>query len=422
MGWLKQSAVGYRLVLVLVLVLSVAIPVAKARAEMVTFTIDPNLSSLALSGSYAGFELVSQDPPADTSMSAIFGGTVLVDVDDPLAPSLIEFLSGSVEATDSGSWLPAIGGGSEGDPELGGDSDPGDAEPANYGIYVDADGLALAWGALRDLVFSPVSDFGEPESISNSRFSSNQVFSVVAGTFDSTVQSAALGDSAGTDDITGETTFNDAVAGSYVVNEIGLATLTIPVDMTFLGNVELRFVGTLIGTASVGAGLVGDYDQNGQLDSADLDLQAAAMTSGTNPPEFDLNGDGVVNFDDRVMWVSELKGTWIGDANLDGEFNSDDFVLVFTAGKYETGQVAGWSEGDWQGDLVFDSGDFVAAFTDGGYELGPRPPAAPSVPEPSGIVLLTLALLCTKGGRSLSRRTQQGSRSAQCPEQEKASE
>ena len=70
---------------------------------------------------------------------------------------------------------------------------------------------------------------------------------------------------------------------------------------------------------------------------------------------------------------------------------SGDFVAVFTAGKFETGEAATWAEGDWNGDGVFGSGDFVAAFTDGGFELGPRQGAASAtVPEPSTVVLLAL--------------------------------
>ena len=66
---------------------------------------------------------------------------------------------------------------------------------------------------------------------------------------------------------------------------------------------------------------------------------------------------------------------------------------MFTAGLYETGQLATWSQGDWDGDKVFGSGDFVVAFTDGGYELGPRPAANP-VPEPSSILLFAFGVVC----------------------------
>ena len=81
----------------------------------------------------------------------------------------------------------------------------------------------------------------------------------------------------------------------------------------------------------------GDYDGNGLLEAADLDLQAAQIVLNPVPPPagYDLNNDGAVNFDDREVWLHDLKNTWVGDANLDGVFTSDDFVQVFAAGKYE---------------------------------------------------------------------------------------
>ena len=56
-----------------------------------------------------------------------------------------------------------------------------------------------------------------------------------------------------------------------------------------------------------------------------------------------------------------------GDSNLDGAFDQSDLVAVFQNGKYETGQVASWSEGDWNGDQRFDSADLVLAMNSGGY-------------------------------------------------------
>ncbi|MEZ6117002.1 MAG: hypothetical protein R3C28_10580 [Pirellulaceae bacterium] len=55
------------------------------------------------------------------------------------------------------------------------------------------------------------------------------------------------------------------------------------------------------------------------------------------------------------------------DANLDRIFDSSDLVDVFAAGVYETNDLAGWQDGDWNDDGVFDSSDLVAALQIGEY-------------------------------------------------------
>ena len=106
-----------------------------------------------------------------------------------------------------------------------------------------------------------------------------------------------------------------------------------------------------------------------------------------------MNGDEAVDNTDVDIWVKDLANTWLGDANVDGEFNSTDFVTVFVKGKYEREQDSVWSEGDWNGDGRFNSSDFVVAFVDGGYEKGKKPPAVGVVPEPSTGVLILLGLV-----------------------------
>ena len=56
-----------------------------------------------------------------------------------------------------------------------------------------------------------------------------------------------------------------------------------------------------------------------------------------------------MDFADRQFWITDLKSTWNGDANIDGEFNRTDFVEVFRTAKYESGETARWDQGDWNG-------------------------------------------------------------------------
>jgi hypothetical protein len=145
-------------------------------------------------------------------------------------------------------------------------------------------------------------------------------------------------------------------------------------------------------TVNLGGGTAGDYNGDGMLTVADLDLQSQAILDNGPAATFDENGDGVVNQADREIWVKDHRGTWMGDANLDGEFSSSDLVVVFQAGRYETGAAANWAQGDFTGDMLFNTADLVAAFQDGGFEQGPRG-AVSAVPEPSGLLLLSLGLL-----------------------------
>ena len=144
---------------------------------------------------------------------------------------------------------------------------------------------------------------------------------------------------------------------------------------------------------SVGA--PGDVNHDAVLDWQDIDQIVDQFDSDVTALGYDIDGNFRVDFDDVTTWLRDVKRTYIGDANLDGVFDSGDLVGVFAAGHYEDGEPhnSGWAQGDWNGDGEFDTGDLVEAFQDGGYELGPRQVAA-QVPETSSM----LPLLLTIGG------------------------
>ena len=142
----------------------------------------------------------------------------------------------------------------------------------------------------------------------------------------------------------------------------------------------------------VTTGVQGDFNGNAKLDTADLDLLAKELQNDRNVELFDVNSDNAVDFSDRQHWVVDLANTYFGDANLDGQFDTNDLVIVTAAGFYETNDTALWSQGDWNGDGAFTTNDLVLALEQGGYEQGPRA-AVSAVPEPSVSLLLVIGLV-----------------------------
>ena len=143
-------------------------------------------------------------------------------------------------------------------------------------------------------------------------------------------------------------------------------------------------------SVSINDGLPGDFDGDGVLTSHDINDLANEVNNGTGNTAYDLNADSLVDSEDLAYWIEEVFGSYFGDSNLDGEFNSSDFVAVFTTGEYEDDvpMNSSWATGDWNGDNEFDTKDFVLAFQSRGYEQGPRLAAA--VPEPTPMLACVL--------------------------------
>ncbi len=124
------------------------------------------------------------------------------------------------------------------------------------------------------------------------------------------------------------------------------------------------------GLARFTGGIRGDFDGNGSVDVDDVDALAAQLRSPSPDRQYDLNRDNQVTIEDRDLLILEILNTTYGDANLDGMFNSMDFVLTFQMGEYEDAIQGNstWADGDWDSDGDFTSADIVLAFQNGGYE------------------------------------------------------
>lgn len=131
----------------------------------------------------------------------------------------------------------------------------------------------------------------------------------------------------------------------------------------------------------------------------DLSSESVVRQVQAQPETYwDANGDGLVSPSDALLIINflnentgfettpnlvdpetedadlidslfdQINGT-IGDANLDGRFDSADLVAIFQAGEFEDDveNNTSWSEGDWDGDRDFTTRDLVLAFQRGRY-------------------------------------------------------
>ena len=159
----------------------------------------------------------------------------------------------------------------------------------------------------------------------------------------------------------------------------------------------------------------GDFNVNGDLDTVDVDVLAASiaeimlrepLANGIvlpvlgwrssddwhGPRARDLNGDLVLDQADLDFWIKDLKQTWVGDVDLDGQFDRADLISVLQADKYGRDLFATWSEGDWNADGRFDQSDVILALQDGGYDRAALAAVSP-VPEPSTVALLAIGCI-----------------------------
>lgn len=267
--------------------------------------------------------MLAQDP-GGASLTTTYTGTITVDVDNVMNPTTITFVSAAAAAANTGNWLPGIGGGTEGDPGILGDADPGVAAPANYGYVLDYFGLALLYGASRDTVFS----LDAPaQAVTAGQFDPAPLhITVIQGTFDSNLSSTVFGDQAVQYDLsTGYDANNCAVKvetnnngcggakGTYSVTG-NVATLTFPLDYHIGGGTPVvGYTGTFTATASLVQGVTGDYNDDGTVDAADYVIYRDNVGTSNVLPNDPIGGTiGVAQYNQWRGAFGNTAGSGLG--------------------------------------------------------------------------------------------------------------
>lgn len=201
---------------------------------------------------------------------------------------------------------------------------------------------------------NPTSTYGTNGNVMFGRISSK----TVRGLFKFTIPT-------NTSIVSGNIVFDNVAGGSFTnwsgrVDARALGTTSWSESSTWNSAGSTTWPSTSAGTVSVSGQLAltdfsGNYAlgfQTGQ--SGNLNVRSSESGSPDSPQ----------------LTLVYNRYAYAGDADKDGDFDSQDLVVVFIAGKYETGQAATWEQGDWNEDGVFNSSDLILALQGGHYEDG----------------------------------------------------
>jgi len=174
---------------------------------------------------------------------------------------------------------------------------------------------------------------------------------------------------------TGQYTLVNLAPGSYTVRQVAdpLWRITAPSGGSHTVTVNS---GQWVSGINFGDWMLGDLDFDQDVDADDIDLEGAAIQGGLTGSLYDLNGDGTVDDDDLTTIVEDLvfvggdptdRGTYFGDADLDGDVDLDDFAIL----KINFGVGSGWAQGDFDVDGDVDLDDFAILKTNFGASAAP---------------------------------------------------
>ena len=128
----------------------------------------------------------------------------------------------------------------------------------------------------------------------------------------------------------------------------------------------------------------GDFSGDMQIDAIDMDLLTDIVLAETHVQDFDLTRDGLVDQADREIWLA-VNHVLPGDADLDSKVDFSDFLVL--SGNFGR-DTNSWSDGNFDGEAGVMFADFLLLSAN----FGAVSSAAATVPEPSAMSLLGLAL------------------------------
>ena len=107
-----------------------------------------------------------------------------------------------------------------------------------------------------------------------------------------------------------------------------------------------------------------DLDGDGDCNIDDIDALILEIVAATHDSVFDMTGDGLVDLADRDLWLADAGAVnlpsgnpyLLGDSNLDGIVDAEDFIIWNQQKFSSTGK---WSQADWNADGVTDAQDFI---------------------------------------------------------------
>ena len=134
----------------------------------------------------------------------------------------------------------------------------------------------------------------------------------------------------------------------------------------------------------------GDLAWDGIVDVADFERMENAIEVEADSPLFDVNLDGEIDLFDLEAVEDLILNKIPGDTDFDGHVTFGDFLVLSKNYGTETGL---WSLGDFDSNGEVDFPDFLVLSKN--FERGPATdePTTSAVPEPNGLLLLSIALL-----------------------------